>query len=380
MPRSIACFLGAGFSYLSGVPLARELFDASAIATSESSWNRFAAVREHYDTWRKDHPDQHSEQYMGDILNKNAGRNAPKWSWVVEYVCAVIATTGTPASSKNRNLRYSNRVTRPYPCEAHREFWSTIFGLTKDVSVITTNYDIMVERVLRHRLMQRPPSLGCFYGGLPRPQRLTGVTEPFSRWSPDRDIEMSGTVPVFKLHGSLNWTLNGDTIVAYQDMRPVFRHGGTAAIVAPVPEKSAPPWLANVWSGAAECLRRSDVWVICGYSLPLYDIEVCNLLRDAGRGRCPILYLLSPNSASLRARYVDIVPHAKIVCLPGLPIGTAQLAAHCSLARSPRGCLSGVSEQQNPDGTISESSPSIHYPPSGLPAETRDSSRLKGLR
>jgi hypothetical protein len=323
---SIACFLGAGFSYVAGVPLARRLFDASAFAPSESSWKRFEFVRAHYQDWLKQHPDGYPEQYMGEILNRSAGLNAPKWSWVVEYVCAVIARAGTAPPSQNRNPRYSNRVNQPYPCAPHLAFWRTIFTASEDVSVITTNYDILVERVVRHRRMQRPPSPGCFYGGLPRPQLLIGVTQPFSRWSPERVIEMTGAIPVFKLHGSLNWTLDGDTIVAYQDMRPVFRRGGTAAIIAPVPEKSVPSWLRGTWSGAAQSLGRSEIWVICGYSLPQYDIAVCDLLRDAARGRPITIFLLSPESDALRMRYSEVAPNAVIVCLPGLPIGIAQLA------------------------------------------------------
>jgi hypothetical protein len=325
MSSAVACFLGAGFSYVAGVPLARKLFGASAFALSESSWKRFRYVRAHFEVWKKDHPDGYPEQYMGEILNRSAGPNAPKWTWVVEYVTAVIAQVGTAPPSKNRNPRYSNRISQSYPCAAHLAFWETIFAATEDVSVITTNYDIIVERVVRHRPMQRPPSPGCFYGGLPRPQLLTGVAQPFSRWSPERIIEMTGTMPVFKLHGSLNWTLEGDTIVTYQDMRPVFRRGGTAAIIAPVPEKSVPPWLAPVWHGAAESLRRCDVWIVCGYSLPPYDVEVCNLLRNAGKGRSLLMFLLSPESEILRIKYAEVVPEAQIVCLSGLPAGTAEL-------------------------------------------------------
>jgi hypothetical protein len=62
---------------------------------------------------------------------------------------------------------------------------------------------------------------------------------------------MTGTIPVYKLHGSLNWSLTGQTVVAYQDMRPAFRHGGDAAIIPPIPEKLVPAWLKAIWSEAA---------------------------------------------------------------------------------------------------------------------------------
>jgi hypothetical protein len=334
MKRSIACLLGAGFSYVSGVPLAQDLFKANwIITTSERSRRRFLVVREHYENWQKDHLHEHPEQYMGLVYARNAGLNPPKWEWIVEYVCAVIASAGTPPPSLNRNARYSNRINRRLYCSAHQQFWNAVLSVTSDVSVVTTNYDIVVERILRHRQMRRPPSPGCFYGGLPRPQILTGAVQPFSGWGPERIIEMTGTIPVFKLHGSLNWTLNGRSVVAYQDLRPVFRHGGTAAIIPPVPEKLVPPWLHEIWREAESSLERSDVWVVCGYSMPGYDTEVLRLLKAAGNGRRLTIFLLSPEADVLQKKCASLAPDAVIVCLPGLPEGIALLTHHLSLAR-----------------------------------------------
>jgi hypothetical protein len=295
MRSAVACFLGAGFSYVAGVPLARDLLRPSwLIVTSEASRRRFEIVHNHYERWQQQHPDEFPEQYLGQIYQNRGGLTQPKWEWVVEYVSTVIASAGTPPPSLNRNPRYSNRINRPFRCLAHQEFWETLVNAAEDLSVLTTNYDILIERVLRHRSMQRPRSPGCYYGGLARPQRLTGAAQPFSRWSPERVIEMTGIVPVFKLHGSLNWSLSGGAIVAYQDMRPVYRHGGTGAIVPPVPEKLTPAWLEAVWRDAASSLRRADVWVICGYSFPPYDTEVAELLSRSGVGRSLIVFLLSP--------------------------------------------------------------------------------------
>src|ERR1700738_1907636 len=137
---------------------------------------------------------------------------------------------------------------------------------------------------------------------------------------------MTGTIPVFKLHGSLNWTLNGQSIVTFQDMRPAFRHGGTAAIIPPVPEKLVPPWLHEIWREAELSLRRSDVWVICGYSLPAYDTEVLRLLKKAGIGRPLSIFLLSPEADVLQKRWTGLLPEASIMCLQGLPEGIEPLA------------------------------------------------------
>jgi hypothetical protein len=319
--------LGAGFSFAAGVPLASKLFEQNwIIEMSLASEKRFDVVRKHFDTWRKAHPHEHPEQYMAMVYARNAGLNPPRWEWIVEFVEAVIASAGTPPASLNRNPRYSNRINRPLRCAAHSLFWDVLLSVSSDISVITTNYDIVVERVLRHRRMQRPPSPGCFYGGLPRPQVLTGAPQPFSQRAPDRVIEMTGSIPVYKLHGSLNWTLKGRSILAYQDMRAAFRHGGDAAIIPPVPEKSVPDWLQAVWTKAEASLRTSNVWVICGYSMPEYDTEVLELLRRSGTGHPLTVFILDPQSNKLQDRWMDLLPHCKAVPLGRLPDGVEGLA------------------------------------------------------
>lgn len=333
MTRSIACVLGAGYSCVAGVPLAKDLFKPNyVLAMSARSKKRFAAILEHYDDWQKHHPNDYPEQYLGSLYSGQMRANAPLWEWAIEYVGAVIASAGTPPSSLNRDPRYSNRVNRPSEVVIHKQLWDAILRNAENISVLTTNYDILIERALRHRPMQRPPSPGCFYGGLPRPQRLTGAAQPFSRWSPERLIEMDGAVPVYKLHGSLNWFLNGHDLVLYQDMRAVFRHGGTAAIVPPVPEKSVPHWLRTIWHGAELALRNANVWIVCGYSAPPYDLEILRLLAAGSEDRQITILLLSPDSADLRIRWQEIAPAAQVIALPGLPAGIQPLAEW--LARS----------------------------------------------
>jgi hypothetical protein len=267
--QSVACFLGAGYSFVAGVPLAKDLLRADyVLGLSERSRRRFAAVREHYEECQPRHPKDHPEKYLGDLYTGSLGDDAPPWGWAIEYIAAVIASAGTPPASLNRNPRYSNRLNRPSGSAEHRWFWSTIIEKTEELAVLTTNYDILIEQALRHRAMLRPRSPGCFYGGLPRPQQLKGAAQPFSVQAPARLIEMTGSVPIYKLHGSLNWSLAGDTLLMYQDLRAAYRNGGNAAIVPPVPEKSVPTWLAAIWEEAELALRKSEVWIICGYSAP----------------------------------------------------------------------------------------------------------------
>jgi hypothetical protein len=331
MPRvarkSVLCFLGAGYSAVAGVPLGKELLRPSyLLAISEGSARRFEVVRDHYEKWQGNHPDEYPEQYMALIYNRAINGYAPKWKWVVEYVSCVIASAGTPPGSLNRNPRYSNRINRPSDCSIHYAFWGTVLQHCDDLAAATTNYDILIEKVLRHRPMQRPPSPGCFYGGLPRPQHLKGAAQPFSVHSPDRLIEMIGSIPVYKLHGSLTWALSEEKLLTYQDMRAAFRHGGAAAIVPPLPEKPVPSWLRTIWDGALTALQQSNIWIVCGYSAQPYDTQVRELLRHGGESRTVKLFLMDPQSVALTGRWKEILPDANIIALPGLPAGVEPLA------------------------------------------------------
>lgn len=100
---------------------------------------------------------------------------------------------------------------------------------------------------------------------------------------PDREVPLSGVVPLFKLHGSLNWVLDSsDTVEVTVDLRPALRAGGKSAIVPPLPHKQAPPWAGRIWQ-AAERYVDADVWVVVGYSLPAYDVALRELFGRASK-------------------------------------------------------------------------------------------------
>ena len=150
----------------------------------------------------------------------------------------------------------------PFRCDSHLAFWREVLGKAVHVAAITTNYDILIERGLRHRRMTRVFGPGCYYGGIPKPQLLRGTQLPWAYQG--NYIELEGAVPVYKLHGSLNWSRVGDGLELFQDLRPAFRSGGDAAIIPPVPEKEIPAWLQPVWSSAEEELARARFGLFVG--------------------------------------------------------------------------------------------------------------------
>lgn len=98
--------------------------------------------------------------------------------------------------------------------------------------------------------MLRSPTPGFYYAALPDdPLQGSSTFSVRHKW-----VRPTGTVPLCKLHGSLNWTTTSDGLRAYADCRPAFRSEATSYIVAPEPEKQCPPRLKPVWESAAEVL------------------------------------------------------------------------------------------------------------------------------
>ena len=217
--------------------------------------------------------------------------------------------------------------TTPLKCPEHDKFWDIVTGNFELIGVVTTNYDLSIERGLRHRKMMRSDRPGVHYGGISRPQILKGLAQPFTTQKPDRLVELSGEIPLFKLHGSLNWAFEAGRLVMYQDMRPSFRNGGDAAIIPPLPEKSIPDWMHQVWREAKQILSKSDIWVVCGYSLPDYDIAIRNMVTEAAEDSTNMkkIIIIDPNSNKLKKRWETISTKPDILCLPGLPDGLRYL-------------------------------------------------------
>lgn len=149
-----ACIVGAGFSYVAGLPLARDLFISSVAATSDGAAKRFHAVRQDYLQWQDDNPARNPEEYLLDLYNNILVRPSPPFSWAVEPIAASLATPcGTDVRSTNP--RYGVRILNPSHCTEHTAFWRTILNLFGSTAAITTNYDLLIERSLRHRPMKR---------------------------------------------------------------------------------------------------------------------------------------------------------------------------------------------------------------------------------
>lgn len=310
--------LGAGFSSIAGLPLTNQLFEGEVFTASKRSEIDFEEVIRCWNDWKSKNPLLSAEQFLTEIYFSPMTMLI-SWTSVVEYLTARLATP-LKYDRGAFNPRYAGRITKPLNIETYEKFWDAILSQFNLQSIITLNYDLLVERGLRHRQMIRKNRPGIFYGGILLPQVLKGSALPFNSISSGKYEELTGRIPLYKLHGSLNWGKENGKLVLYQDQRPAFRRKGIAQIIPPIEKKETPIWLSKIWESAEEALSKSEIWFICGYSLPEYDLGIRELfISAASRGNLKRIILSNPEAQLLANLWKSISPNSEINLLPGLP-------------------------------------------------------------
>ncbi len=304
----LSIILGAGFSYLGGVPLTSHLFESVPVVDRITRQQLVERVLAGWESWRAVNGGG-AEQYL-NYLEQRGGAAWREAQWYVALVIALkmgkVERVGSQRTITRHTLARTTRI------QAHESFWSTIFSRTTDVAVITLNWDILIERGLRHTPRVRIPRPGFHYGD--GNQLLRGGGYP--SYTHIRPIRTAGRVPIYKLHGSVSWSLRNGELVRYHDCRPAIR--GDAAILAPVEDKQVPLFLQPTWKQAAECLARSSTWILVGYSLPEYDIAVRNLLRNSAR-HAPQVHVFNPSDRAARSLRELLPPDSRVMHQSGLP-------------------------------------------------------------
>jgi hypothetical protein len=190
--------------------------------------------------------------------------------------------------------------------------------------VVTLNYDILVEQALHSEDTGHRAAPRCYYGGFQQIQvvrKMTDVTRKKFEL-----VQLGNEIVLYKLHGSVNWAWeqHTPTLKMHDDVRAVFRHNdkvGTPAIIPPIPEKAMPPGFSQIWAEARNSLLRAPRWIVCGYSLPTYDLALRTFFKDIlSAEQQALILVLAPDSPALVERWRELSPkHTQIRSLPGLP-------------------------------------------------------------
>ncbi len=160
----------------------------------------------------------------------------------------------------------------------HRSFVSEVVDLNKELpTFISLNYDIVLDKAIR------ATGYGLEYG-------FYG--------NHDDHLESWGKIPLYKLHGSLNWSycpLCGEISEHEEKVAHLLfmeksnitclNCGGKnpqAVIIAPTLYKSYKiNRLSNIWDGASGAINRSDRLVFIGYSLSPDETSIIATVKRA---------------------------------------------------------------------------------------------------
>jgi hypothetical protein len=185
-------------------------------------------------------------------------------------------------------------------CENHNK---VMLQLRQNDSVISFNYDLVVERAMRPIAHKAGATFGKWvYGLAPEPSDYRLPT-------------------ILKLHGSSNWRLPSDHFEVLTkswkdfDASPGYRgHKGTGTvfpIFLPFWDKRIEqgPWL-QLWTDCLARLEKAGTFVVWGYSLPPTDIKAQQLFTLGLGGRKFRLCVIDP-STSTRDRWREMFPEAQ---------------------------------------------------------------------
>lgn len=238
------------------------------------------------------------------------------WVQAVRYAALVIALRMgelRPIGVAGQlQLIKQNLNRRSHP--DHERFWTALFTRTTSVTVVTTNYDILAERGLRCEVRPNVPRPGFNYGS--GPEELEGRGGFSTGLLP---IAAQGTVPLLKLHGSVSWSQAPGRILKFSDCRPAIR--GDAYLVAPVRSKTVPALLQPIWDLARAKIQEADRVIAIGYSLPEYDVQVIDLLRNS-RSECEF-QVVDPD-LDMASKYERIL-NRKTAQFQGIPTGVEEV-------------------------------------------------------
>jgi len=328
---NIVLLMGAGFAKVAGSPLADELFDQAPMGGSHERDGQVNLVQSQWYEWQKIHPNEGAEAFITHVYHNSAmfpGAGVI-WRALQTYLALRISANFVHWSfGDDRACRSSDNFMNAHVGSAHEHWWNTFFHYheyNQPLTVLTTNWDIWIERALRPVPRPRRRRPGFQYGQ--GPERLASAPRFPSRWyaSTDfgKDTTIHGYVTLLKLHGSLSWAVRGGLLEKYGDLRPAFR--GDAAIIPPIKQKEFANWLCPIWKQAEQALGQAHKLLIVGYSFPDYDHEIRQLLKRGITDKRIDVHIFDPVADLVAKRIGSFLPQISLIEHGAIPDASADL-------------------------------------------------------
>jgi NAD-dependent SIR2 family protein deacetylase len=313
--EELVLFVGAGFSFSAGLPLTKDLFAEIPHSPYFNYKSVFEQVRL---AWLRHGAGKSPELWIREVyLEKD---NLPEFKYGVSW--EDVQDGSVVKLPKGSNAHYYHGISASISSPVHREFWSKIRRAFHLKTVITTNYDLLIEQGLKSEYKEERTAPICSYGGYPYLQvvrKMTNVTTNESI-----DLKLGHEVELIKLHGSLNWVQEPHGYKIHDDVRAVFRKSrglGKPRIIPPLEEKERPEWSFDIWNAAEAALTKTNKWFVCGYSFPHYDIAINKMIAKCGSNHKQLKVIIAdPYSSSVKSHLEVLLPKTtEYLLLPGLP-------------------------------------------------------------
>lgn len=308
----VVLFLGAGFSSAFGHPVMSQFLTTVDASPNISNQDKQLVQELTLEARRANSFLESSPTNLEDILSfavmgdrlEMRGATSPRSRRLLKILQRVYTNIERP---QDYWKRYDN-------------FWSflgrdTLSDMKGDtLSVVTTNYDLNVESALRAR--GSAADLGVTVRQIADDRQWNGNV--FYR---------DGGVPLFKLHGSVNWFVRSrpkneidvEARIARTQMVFDAPHGLELPLVCMSDYKSeltpiiVPPSflkpdlvgpLKSIWAGAASALGQAHVLIFVGYSFPPSDTDMMYFLARSlvGNPHLQAIHVVDVNANAIVAR------------------------------------------------------------------------------
>jgi hypothetical protein len=318
MNHQILPILGAGFSASAGLPLTMSLFDEIPNTPFEQNVEMFKQVKL---AWKMSGKGKSVEQWIKEIYmekdNLPTMRFGVSWEDVQDFILARLVSIPS-----GKNSHYYHGISTSISSEIHRKFWGRLRGKYNVKTILTTNYDILIEQGLKDEYTKERKAPICYYGGYPYNQVIRKMTN-VSNGSYE-ELKLGHEIELIKLHGSLNWVDEPHGYKIHDDVRAVFRKSrelGKPRIIPPLEEKEQPKWAFDIWERAKKALRENSNWFICGYSFPIYDKAINAMISDCAQSHQQLNIIISdPFASNVESNLKNLLPKNTSYHLePGLP-------------------------------------------------------------
>lgn len=350
--RDVVFILGAGASYANGAPIQSEIvpiilsdkFDKIKNSKIGQQFTKFLIDNFFFDKNLRLYPTlEEIFAFLDFFINQNRNLNnkydlsmikATKENLIKLIHFIFSYYTNFPFTDSNKDSIY-------------RKFWEYIKNYNRNISIITLNYDTLLEEAFAFLYPDYSAIDYCIK--LINYDYESGLIDPFNWWDNPREELIvwgdSNPIPIkiLKIHGSINWkycsTCKKILLTPWQTnidlnigsfYEPIFEINNPLIYCCPYDKNNfesliiqpsyikelSNPIIYTIYKEALNEIKKSKKIVFIGYSFPEADIHIKALLKQGLINNKKIIVMDIDNSEKFKYRFVSLSSKVEFFNLP----------------------------------------------------------------